>query len=188
MAKGLAQAKKCFEAAQQRQKRYADAKRRDVSFAEGDMVLLSTKNISMRVTGDRTTTPKLFPKFIGPFRIEKRVGQVAYKLNLPETMRIHPVFHVSLLKLYREERGMQPPEPLLINDEALFLLERILDHKIMKSGRKSRRELVMWQGQAPDHNSWVPEETLINSAAHSLRTYWEAMGYDPPAHLFPPTS
>ena len=104
-------------------------------------------------------------------------------------MRIQPVFHVSLLKLYREERGMQPPEPLLINDEAIFLLERILDHKIMKIGRKSRREyLVKWQGQAPDHNSWVPEETLINSAAHSLRTYWEAMGYDPPAHLFPPTS
>jgi len=189
MAEGLNQAKKCFEAAQQRQKRYADTKRRDVSFAEGDMVLLSTRNIAMRVSGDRTTTPKLFPKFIGPYRIEKRVGQVAYKLTLPEGMRIHPVFHVSLLKLYREERGMQPPEPLVINDEALFLMEKILDHKIVQIGRKSYREyLIKWQGQAPDHNSWVPESALINSASASLRTYWETMGYDPPPHLFPTTS
>jgi hypothetical protein len=143
----------------------------------------------MRVSGDRSTTPKLFPKFIGPYRIEKRVGQVAYKLTLPEGMRIHPVFHVSLLKLYREERGMQPPEPLVINDEALFLMEKILDHKIVQIGRKSYREyLIKWQGQAPDHNSWVPESTLINSAAASLRTYWETMGYDPPPHLFPSPS
>ena len=133
MMEGLSDAKKCMTAAQQRQKHYADRHRRDVSFDEGEYVLLSTKNIKQHATGDKSSTPKLFPKFMGPFLIEKKVGTVAYKLTLPEGMRIHPVFHVSLLKPYKSD-GMDTPLDFSHTaiSESDFMLERILDHKTIR--------------------------------------------------------
>ena len=90
----LTRAKKFLEAAQQRQKRYADEKRRDEEFAVGQQVMLSTRNISLKNPG----SPKLMPKWIGPYPVAKRIGKVAYQLDLPTTLRIHDVFHASLLE------------------------------------------------------------------------------------------
>ncbi|GJP34010.1 hypothetical protein CLOM_g18492, partial [Closterium sp. NIES-68] len=89
----LKSARRWLEIAQQRQKSYADMKRREISYEVGDKVLLSTKNIRLKIPGAR----KLFPRWIGPFEVITRVGAVAYKLKLPDTLRIHNVFHVSLL-------------------------------------------------------------------------------------------
>ena len=97
MSNVISEAKKHLLAAQQRQKSYVDTKRRDVSYEVGSEVLLSTSNIKLKTPGAR----KLLPRWIGPFEIVKRIGVVAYRLKLPETMRIHNVFHVSLLKPYK---------------------------------------------------------------------------------------
>jgi hypothetical protein len=80
--------------AQSRQKSYADGKRRDVSFQEGDYVYLKVSPIRglhrFKVKG------KLSPPFIGPFQILQRVGEVAYILDLPEQLLdVHDVFHIS---------------------------------------------------------------------------------------------
>jgi hypothetical protein len=94
--------------AQSRQKSYADAKRRDVVFQEGDYVYLKVSPIRglrrFKVKG------KLPPRFIGPFRILDRVGEVAYRLELPNQLSdVHHVFHISQLK-----KGLKPhdKEPL----------------------------------------------------------------------------
>ena len=94
----LAQAKSCLAAAQSRQKAYADSKRRDVSLSVREEVLLSTKNLKLKVVA--ANARKLLPKFIGPFTVAKRANPVAYELELPETMKVHNVFHVSLLRPY----------------------------------------------------------------------------------------
>jgi hypothetical protein len=80
--------------AQSRQKSYADGKRRDVSFQEGDYVYLKVSPIRglrrFKVKG------KLSPRYIGPFQILQRVGEVAYRLELPEQLSdVHDVFHIS---------------------------------------------------------------------------------------------
>ncbi|CAI7798149.1 unnamed protein product [Closterium sp. NIES-54] len=80
----LKSARHWLQLAQQRQKSYADMKRREVVFAVGDKVLLSTKNIRLKIPGAR----KLFPRWIGPFEVIARIGEVAYRLKLPATLQI----------------------------------------------------------------------------------------------------
>jgi hypothetical protein len=86
-----------LKAAQSRQKSYADKKRREISFNPGDFVYLKVSPI--RGTRRFQVQGKLAPRYIGPYRVVKRVGAVAYRLELPEEMSdIHPVFHVSQLR------------------------------------------------------------------------------------------
>eukprot|EP00983_Pelagomonas_calceolata_P063720 1147847-Pelagomonas_calceolata.AAC.1 len=142
----LKDAKAALEAARQRQKKYADAKRRGISFNIGDEVLLSSKNIRLFNPG----TPKLLPKWLGPFTIIDYCGwhktppqdgdpdygafnAAAYKLELPDNMRMHNVFQVSLLKPYRQDGRVQPPPiPKVMNGEEWFTVERTLDHRDIK--------------------------------------------------------
>jgi hypothetical protein len=97
--------------AQSRQKNYTDGKRRDIASQEGDYVYLRVSPIrglcSFKVKG------KLSPHFIGPFQILERVGEVAYRMELPNQLSdVHGVFHLSQLK-----KGLNPhdKEPLHID-------------------------------------------------------------------------
>ena len=83
--------------AQTRQKSYVDNGRRPLKFEEGDHVYLKVSPLRgrkrLKVKG------KLSPRFIGPFRIFRRVGEMAYQLELPDNLSdVHDVFHVSQLK------------------------------------------------------------------------------------------
>ena len=151
-------AKACLRAAQQRQKSYADSRRREDSFAVGASVLLSTKNLRLKAPGVR----KLLPRFIGPFRVLRRIGEVAYKLELPSHLRLHDVFHVSLLKPYQASGTVQPPPPLEVSDGSLeYVVEQVLTHRVRRRGQSSTREyLIKWEGYGPEHNSWEPERNL----------------------------
>ena len=74
-----------------------DWQRRSMEFQEGDNVLLSTRYIRLR----RCPT-KLQRRYVGPFKIVQKISNVAYRLQLPEDWTMHPVFHISLLKPWRE--------------------------------------------------------------------------------------
>jgi hypothetical protein len=172
MRAALRRARECLHAAQQRQKHYADAKRSDLVLAVGDEVMLRTSNISLKTTG----TAKLLPRWIGPFQVLERVGELAYKLDLPASLkRVHPVFHVSLLKPYHSEGRRQPlpPPPVLQDEEGpLFEIDTVLTHRQVKRGRARtpRTEyLISWKGFGPEHNSWEPEVHLTQAA---LDAYW----------------
>jgi hypothetical protein len=80
--------------AQSRQKSYADPKRKDVSVEVGEHVYLKVS--PLRGTKRFHVKGKLSPRYVGPYPIMKRIGKVAYKLELPlELTGVHPVFHVS---------------------------------------------------------------------------------------------
>jgi hypothetical protein len=83
--------------AQSRQKSYADTQRRELTFEVGDYVYLKVS--SMKGVKRFNMKGKLAPRYIGPFKILARHGEVAYQLELPENLSgVHDVFHVSQLK------------------------------------------------------------------------------------------
>mgnify|MGYP001507239398 CR=1 FL=1 len=95
-SKKVQEIKKRLRAAQDRQKKYADRRRRSLEFSIGDQVFLKVSPLRNVIRFDRRR--KLSPRFIGPFRIVERVGSLAYRLDLPEKLSgVHDVFHVSHL-------------------------------------------------------------------------------------------
>jgi hypothetical protein len=93
----VAEIREKLKATQSRQKSYADKKRREASFNPRDFAYLKVSHI--RGTRRFQVHGKLAPRYIGPYKVLKRVGAVAYRLELPEEMSdIHPVFHVSQLR------------------------------------------------------------------------------------------
>jgi len=166
IAKTIKNATENLQKAQESQRKYADKHRREEQFQVGDRVLLDSKNITVDVQA-RRPTKKLQPKFLGPFKIKKIVSTVAYELDLPATMKVHPVFHVVLLKRYQENskefpgRIVPPPPPIKVDDEDEFEVERILDKRLF---RHQVEYLVKWKGY-PEHDAtWEPIGNLQHAA------------------------
>jgi hypothetical protein len=142
--------------AQERQAKYAGGKQ--VTIEVGDKVWLSTRNIC-------TTRPTKKPDYkrAGPYTVSKVINKNADKLDLPRTMRIPDVFHVSLLDSYTPPIAGQPPsepQPTIVDDSDEWEVERILDSK-----RRYRRlhYLVQWAGYNYIRTSWEPAENLENA-------------------------
>ncbi|CAJ0920365.1 unnamed protein product [Ranitomeya imitator] len=144
-----------LESVQEKYKRAADKFRKSAP-AFKDLVWLSTKNIKLRIPSS-----KLGHKYIGPYRINKIVSAVACRLRLPRTMRIHPVFHVSLLKAAVPNmfpgRSSPHPDPVLIDGQEEFVVEKILDSRLH---RNQLQYLIKWQGYSVEDNSWEPVDNI----------------------------
>ena len=163
-------ARKCLVAARQRQKAFADAKRTERSFSEGEMVLLSTKNMNLK---HAEKSRKLLPRWVGPFKIVRKVDSLAYELEMNPGWRIHPVFHVSLLEPYRTDgRTQPPPPPIDLEGHLEYKVESILDHRFTNNKRDRVSYLLKWLGYGPEHNSWEPETNVANSP-ELLGEYWQ---------------
>lgn len=155
-------ARLCLKAAQDRQKAYADTKRREVEYQVGDLVLLSTKNIRLKKTQEMAR--KLMPKWIGPLKVLAQVGPVAVRLEMPPHLKMHNVFHVNLVKPYHSGGHVFPLPPLdYIDDEPVFKVETLLDTRIRKRGNRRVTEyLVRWEGYSPIHDSWEPAANMLD--------------------------
>ena len=157
-----------------RMKLQADKGRRDVEFQVGQSVLLSTKYLRRRMChGKKAIAPKLMPRYIGPYKVLKKVGSLAYHLDL-KGLACHPVFHVSLLREYKSSGSYQPPMPYVLDGDIVFDVERILDHRFEKRGRAAPKlqYLVKWEGYGSEHDSWEPEVNL-RDAPEPLALYAE---------------
>jgi hypothetical protein len=146
------------KAAQNQHARYYDAKHQRIEFEVGNKVWLLSPNI-------RTQRPskKLDWKRLGPFAITERIGTQAYRLQLPASMKIHPVFHVSLLERHKSSfipgRTQPPPPPVVVDNEEEFEVEDILDSKRL---RRCLFYLIKWKGFPASETSWEPASNVTN--------------------------
>ena len=113
--------------AQERQKIQADKRRREQIFRVGEQVLFSTEHLQLKNAPIR----KLRKRFVGPFFVTKRIGPVAFELELPQTWKIHPVLHTSLLRPFRTSTWSTRTEPAvddleLEEDDRSYEVKRLL--------------------------------------------------------------
>lgn len=175
----IAEARRCLQAAQDRQKHYADARRAPITLEVGQLVLLSSKNIKIATTG----TPKLLPRFLGPFKVVRLIGNAAVKLDIPPAWKLHDVFHVSLVKLWN---GPMVPEVHTVQVEgfAEYEVETILSHRLQTRGRgrPTTMYLVKWKGFGDEHNTWEPEKNLTADGLYTnskITEYWSSIPRNP---------
>uniref|UniRef100_A0A6I8SLL9 Chromo domain-containing protein n=1 Tax=Xenopus tropicalis TaxID=8364 RepID=A0A6I8SLL9_XENTR len=137
-------------------KTFADRRRKpSPPYKVGEKVWLSSKNIRLKVP-----SPKLGPKFLGPFSISEVINPVAVRLQLPPEMRIPNVFHVSLLKpvvLNHFSSAQSPPSAVLVDGQQEYEVEKILDSRL---SRGSLQYLVQWKGFGPEECSWEKDSDV----------------------------
>nr|GEW98102.1 putative reverse transcriptase domain-containing protein [Tanacetum cinerariifolium] len=114
-----------MQAARDRQKSYADMKHKPMEFQVGDKVMLKVSLWKGVVRFGKRG--KLNPRYVGPFKVLERIGDVAYKLDLPEELnRVHNTFHVSnLKKCHADEPLVIPLDGLHFDDNLQFVEEPV---------------------------------------------------------------
>ncbi|CAA7012851.1 unnamed protein product [Microthlaspi erraticum] len=149
--------------AQDRQKSYADRRRRELEFQVGDRVYL--KMAMLRGPNRSIAENKLSPRFMGPFPVVERVGPLAYRLELPEIMKaFHKVFHVSMLRKClhpTEELVARIPEDLQPDLTVPAVPMRILERR-EKVLRNKRIPLlrILWDCSGSTEETWEPEAKM----------------------------
>ncbi|KAI0993448.1 hypothetical protein K3495_g14736, partial [Podosphaera aphanis] len=150
-----------IRSAQDQQEQAANAHRKPApNYKIGDLVFLSAKNI-------RTArkSQKLDWKKLGPFPIKKVISPSAYRLSLPKSMKIHPVFHVSLLYPAPCDpvagQIQLPPPPVIVNEEEEYTVEEIYDSRITKMN--GLQYLVKWMND--NDTTWEPAVNLDDTIA-----------------------
>ncbi len=131
----------------------------------GQKVWLDAKNLALPYG-----TIKLAPRRHGPFKIEKVMSPVVYKLRLPPQWNIHPIFHATLLTSYTEteEHGqnfMRPP-PDMIEGEVEYEVEAIRTHHYHWH---KLQYLIKWKGYPESDNTWEPVDNV--QAPRLIRNY-----------------
>ncbi|GJY61941.1 putative reverse transcriptase domain-containing protein [Tanacetum coccineum] len=165
----IVQIKQRMQAARDRQKSYADLKRKPMDFQVGDKVMLKVSPWKGVVRFGKRG--KLNPRYVGPFKVLEKVGEVAYKLELPQELsRVHNTFHVSnLKKCHADEPLAVPLDGLHFDDKLQFVEEpvEILDHEV-KRLKRSRIPLVKvrWNSRRGPEFTWEREDQFRKKYPH----------------------
>jgi len=152
-----------LEAAQARQKSYADKRRKPIEFAVGDHVYIMVS--PMKGVQRFGVKRKLAPRYVGPYRILEKKGNIAYKVQLPIELRaIFRVFHVSQLKKCLcvpeervEVRDIKLKSDLVYEEKPVAILdrkERVTRNRVVKFYK------VLWSNHGEEDATWEMEDYL----------------------------
>ena len=143
MKKVHEEAEAALKKTQEEMKRYADKERKETKeWKKGDRVLLSTKDLVFK----ERPSKKLMERYVRPYMIEEVVSSNMVKLQLPSSMRIHPVVNISRIVRYKEQMKRQKKEeekPVEVEGVEEWEVEKILNKKKMRGVVKY---LIWWKG------------------------------------------
>jgi len=170
LAASNARAQECVDEAVLYAAKRWDATHIPSPFTVGSSAMISTKHFRFGGPG------KLIPPFVGPFGVTRLVGPNAIEVKLTGPYaKKHPVFPVSLAKLYQPgdpqrfpgRRQAPAPDPIIVENEAEWIIESLLEERTRRGrGRNSpavHEFLVKWEGWDDSHNLWLPESELGNA-------------------------
>ena len=155
-----------MKASQSRQKSYHDKRRKDLEFEAGDHVFLRVT--PMTGVGRALKSKKLTPRFIGPYQITERVGNVAYRMALPPNLsNLHDVFHVSQLRKYiADPSHVIQPDDVEVRDNLTVetMPVRIEDREVKTlRGKEINLVKVVWFGATGESLTWELEDKMRES-------------------------
>ncbi|GJT71294.1 hypothetical protein Tco_1030580 [Tanacetum coccineum] len=165
----IVQIKSHIQAARDRQKSYADVRRKPLEFQVGDKVMLKVSPWKGVIRFGKRG--KLNPRYIGPFKIIAKVGTVAYRLELPEKLsRVHSTFHVSKLKKCMADEPLAIPlDEIQVDDKLNFIEEpvEIMDREV-KRLKQSRIPIVKvrWNSRRGPEFTWEREDQMQKKYPH----------------------
>jgi len=156
--------------AQEKYAKYYDRKVMDPpGFRVGDLVMIDARNMKTK-----RPSKKLDHKKIGPVKILKKIGTRAFRVELPPSIQVHNVFHVSMLEPYRtsrySNRHRPPPPPEEVEGQENWEVELVADSRRNK-GKKRVEYLVFWKGFPPEQATWEPWENLEGTAEEAVKEF-----------------
>ncbi len=165
-------AKDAIAFATMRMKAYYDEKHQPQFFSVGDMVNLRLHR-GYTLPSLVGQNKKLSQQFVGPLRVRERIGRLAYRLDLPDTWKIHDVVSIAHLEPastegndpYHRPRPTHPDAVITTPDaEPEWELEQLLRRRTYRKGRGYATEyLARWLGYGPEYDSWVNVKDLGNA-------------------------
>ena len=152
-----------LKVATDRQKSYADMKRKDIRYEIGEKVFLKVSPWKKVMRFGKKG--KLSPRFIGPYEVIEKVGPVAYKLALPPDLeKIHNVFHVSMLRRYRSDHShVVSSETIELRPDLTYEEKPVeIFAREVKELRNKKIPLVkvLWRNHKTEEATWESEETM----------------------------
>jgi len=162
MKKIQEEAKAVLGKAQEEMKKFGDRRRgKREKYKVGDLVLLSTKDLKWQMKGKKSE--KLTERFMGPYKVKGIISSNAIELELPNSIKIHPVVNVSRVRLYKSQvKGQKKilPKPVIIEEEEEFEVEKILNKRMV---RRKEKFLVRWKDYTVGEDTWENKENLENA-------------------------
>ena len=161
----LDEAKDSLKKVSKRMKKYADKGRRPLEFEQGEKVLLKITPQIWKKIRNKQFQRGLIPKYDGTFEVMKLIGNVAYKLKLPERLKLHPTFHVSFLKPYHHDPSLDRVQekhntPMIRVEFSKEIASILKDRKIGNWKNKWTEYLIHWKGMPVNEASWEKGATL----------------------------
>ncbi|MCO5580875.1 hypothetical protein L7F22_034747 [Adiantum nelumboides] len=158
----FAKVRETLQSLKKRQMKAADCHRRDSKLKENDWVLLRFEKARLRTKKGKE---ELSMRYYGPFQITKQINDISFRLRLPDTWKIHNVFHVNLWKTFGDvpDDGEPDEQPEVEVNKEILVPEQVLAQKVTKKGKARRRFLIKFKNFPAFDAKWMEEEDLADT-------------------------